>query len=506
MSPHWKRALFFALAGSLLAVLLALFGRPAGFSVGAWLLSLLAVLALTFASRWAGAGRGMAWVVAAAFLLRLGLGVGLAHALPVWGYDEREANAGYLFFDAYERDQQAWQWAESGQPLWQAFSGDLQSDQYGGLLALCAGVYRFLSPDQHRPYLILILGALAAGLGVPFLWRALQPRWGPRVAWLGCLVYAFYPEAVLQGASQMREPFIMGLTAIAFWAVNAETTRPSVRWIPFAGSMLALGLISSRVEVPVLAVLFGWWWLLRDRMPSTRARRTLVWVAMGWVILGIIIYSYAWLRSSAAWDALLTERASGWMQLIIETVGKRYRVPVFTLYGLAQPLLPGALIETAIPLARAISVFRAVGWYLLLPVLAYGLLASIRQTKTDRRLALFAALVVWAWVLIASVRAGGDAWDNPRYRTHLMVVIAFLAAWAWETARARNSVWLKLLFGLTGSFVLVLSAWYLDRYQILDTGLSFGMSAALIGLSWLALIGYGIFAQRRKRFAQPASS
>ncbi len=61
----------------------------------------------------------VAWMLVLAFILRLGLGVGLSQALPVFGYDEEVPNAGYIFYDAYHRDRQAWQLAQSGDPCGQ---------------------------------------------------------------------------------------------------------------------------------------------------------------------------------------------------------------------------------------------------------------------------------------------------------------------------------------------------------------------------------------------------
>ena len=93
-----------------------------------------------------------------AFVVRLAAGVTLQLVLPVAGYDEEVQKAGYVFFDAYQRDGQAWELASSGQSLTTAFRGEgFISDQYGGLLALSAATYRLLSPDLHRPALILIL-------------------------------------------------------------------------------------------------------------------------------------------------------------------------------------------------------------------------------------------------------------------------------------------------------------------------------------------------------------
>ena len=44
--------------------------------------------------------------------------------------------------------------------------------------------------------------------------------------------------------------------------------------------------------------------------------------------------------------------------------------------------------------------------------------------------------------MVAALNAGGDQWDNPRYRAILLVWQVILAAWAWEWARLRHDAWL----------------------------------------------------------------
>ena len=127
-----------------------------------------AAYALILAWAWGGKDTALAWMVALAFLLRLISGIGLSLALPVWGYDEPEQKAGYLFQDAYERDRRAWDLAHSSQPLWVSFQDDVKTDQYGGLLALSVGLYRYLSPDAHRPFLIVAFRSLVCCSGHPF--------------------------------------------------------------------------------------------------------------------------------------------------------------------------------------------------------------------------------------------------------------------------------------------------------------------------------------------------
>ena len=86
------------------------------------------------------------------FFLRLSAGVALVLLLPIVGYQNNSEHlAGYVYTDAFIRDGQAWNLAISTSPLSQAFSGQFTGDQYGGMLGLSAFIYRFISPDAHRP-------------------------------------------------------------------------------------------------------------------------------------------------------------------------------------------------------------------------------------------------------------------------------------------------------------------------------------------------------------------
>ncbi len=152
--------------------------------------------------------------------------------------------------DAYNRDQEAWDLASSDTPLWSAFRGEYTSDQYGGLLALSAAVYRYLSPQTHRPLLVLTLAATASALGVFFLWRAARDWFGDGVALAAGWIFAVYPEAVLLGSSQMREPFILGGIAMAFYGMariqSGRIRRPG--WLVLATVILFTHLAASSVS------------------------------------------------------------------------------------------------------------------------------------------------------------------------------------------------------------------------------------------------------------------
>ena len=68
------------------------------------------------------------------------------------------------------------------------------------------------------------------------------------------------------------------------------------------------------------------------------------------------------------------------------------------------------------------------------------------------------------WVLISSIRAGGDQWDNVRYRAIFTTWMAILGAWGFVHAQERHSAWFKRFYMVEGVFVLVFLQWYLSRY------------------------------------------
>jgi hypothetical protein len=141
------------------------------------------------------------------------------------------------------------------------------------------------------------------------------------------------------------------------------------------------------------------------------------------------------------------------------------RLSFIAVYGMLQPVLPSALIEPTVPLWRIIGALRAVGWYALLPLLVYGIIAALRtRDPAQRRLWLWLAALVWLWILIAAVRGGGDQWDNPRYRVIMLPWQALLAAYGLTFWREHRDRWLGRIVALEVLFLLVFTAWYAGRY------------------------------------------
>lgn len=502
-----RRYIFAWLIPALLtAVLLALFS-PGSFLISllaSGLLLVLSALGLFAAWRWGGGGSRLALWIGLAFFLRLGVGLFFTVALPSWGYPEPAQQAGYLFPDAWRRDTEAYQVALSDSPL--LFNPRLQfsADQYGGLGLISAATYRFLSPDAHRPLLMLIPGALVFALGVPFLYRAISSHWEVPLAALAVWFYIFYPEGIFFTASQMREPYLIGLSAVGFWAALAwgENRRGAL----LAGllSLAGMALISYRAGLFIAAALGLLFWI--EHILGKR------WGSLGWIglaagALAVIAFSWYWFREVAGWDMLVTIRQSGMLESVLDKLPGVLHAPFVVLYGLLQPVLPAAIADPSIPLWRTVAILRAAGWYVLLPLLVYAAFTVWRAaTAPESRRMIWAFLLAGLWVVIASARAGGDLTDNPRYRTIFLVWLALLAAWAVRRAVQMRDPWLIRWLLVEAVFLGFFTQWYLVRYAGSDQKLPFFTMLALIaGLSGAILLGGWGWDLYRKRTVLPSN-
>jgi hypothetical protein len=499
----WIAILIILISSAALAALLVILG-PGGWALTGWLglgaCGGVGGLLLYWAWRWAGGGRGLAWMVITALALRLVIGVFLSLSLPTLGYDTPEAQAGYLFPDAYSRDTESWELAQSGQPIWTAFQDQFISDQYGGLLAISAVAYRWLSPDIQRPFLIMLLAALVSAMAIPFLWKAISPRWGGRTAAISGWIVAIYPEALFLDCTAMREPFLLLFSCMAFEALIAwrNTRRHSL--INGLVALVGLMMVSWRVGVTVLGFLMVWAWL--DYIIAGRKR---IWQITGWLVIAaaavaMAVLSYAWFIEAAGWDSVLQLRSSGWFQGIIEQFGDRWRIPMATAYGLLQPILPGAIFDDAQPLAHIVTTLRSIGWYAIAPLLVYaGLRVWRSQPANERRIIIWVLIFSAIWILVSSLRAGGDIWDNPRYRTIWLPWLAFLAGWVVDQHAQDPNLWLGRIFIIEGIFLIAFSNFYLWRINISPIRLGFFATISIIAAGTAIVIVWGLISDWRKK-------
>ena len=409
-----------------------------------------------------------------AFFLRLLLGIVLFLTLPAFGYDEPYNNNGYLYLDAYRRDSDAWQLAQSGAPIATAFQNEFSTDQYGGLLSLSAIIYRYFSPDAHRPLLMLIITSFFSALGIPFLWDGIRRRWDEKTANISVWILALYPESIILGASQMREPILIGLSAIAFWGVTAWNSHRKQSLLSIGLSLLLMVGISSKAAAAIGVTIIIWLWIDNSVDTAKDSVKVITWMVLGALLIGGVFLGWSWLRDSSRYDLYLMESASGRIQWELELIGERFRVPFIVSYGLAQPVLPAAIVYPGLPITRAVAIFRATGWYLLVPLMLSGFILIWKKTEsTKRRVLLFFFLIIAIWTIVSSARAGGDQWDNPRYRSIFLVWMAFTAAWGFIRTLKHHSFWLWRLLLLEVIYMGFFIQWYLSRYYDLFKRMDF---------------------------------
>ncbi|OGO31876.1 MAG: hypothetical protein A2136_04150 [Chloroflexi bacterium RBG_16_54_11] len=474
----------------LLAALVALIDGSGRWLQG-WLAysALLGLGALSIYAAWrsVNASPKVTTIALLSFSLRLGVGIALALLLPSVGYQNNaEHQAGYVFTDAYVRDNQAWDLAISTKPISTAFSGQYSGDQYGGMLAISAFIYRLLSPDFHRPFLVLILGASLAAMGCLFLWKASQAWLGDKTALLATWIFALFPESVLLSSSQMREALVIPATAASFFALSQIQARRWTGWSWMIVSGLVLFCVqplAGFISFAVLAVT----WLLDPITVLSRKRGQGIAIIL--VVLAILLVCMllvgsilanlpsvqgskpmaaflTWFRNNFTFQSYLTERSSGMFQSLLDSLGEGWRWLITLVYGIAQPVLPAVVGDpSAAWIMRIIGVFRAAGWYALALFLVYGSMGALRSRGEPRRRQLiWISFINWAWIMVAALNAGADQWDNPRYRAILLIWQVLLAAWAWDWARSRKDAWLLRWLAVEAVFVGMFTEWYLGRY------------------------------------------
>ncbi|HET9589557.1 MAG TPA: hypothetical protein VFO91_12290, partial [Anaerolineales bacterium] len=402
--------------------------RLLGFISFSFLL-LFSLTLLRLSHRWTRGGGTLGIVISLAFSLRLIVGVALYLGLPLYGHDDPDDQAGFVYTDAHRRDEQAWDLASSDRPLLVAFTDRFAYDQYGGLLAFGAFVYRYLSPDAHRPLMLILLSAFVGALGVPFLWSAAGLIFNEKVAFASAWIFALYPESILLGSSAMREPYLLLFSGFALWGFLTwihRTVRSSEeeRSEPAGGAGIWLGLgllgmllISPPVAIATLLIFAGWLFF-------TDERRSLSWTVILIfaivLMLGLLFLSASlnrsgefdaasplrvvndWLRLAVRWNAYQIERESGWVQKLFDEMPGWMRLPFVVVYGIFQPVLPASLIAPTKLIWKAIYLLRSLGWYALLPMLVLAFAATAGQPSSrTRNLVLGLSLLTWTWIVFA---------------------------------------------------------------------------------------------------------
>jgi hypothetical protein len=189
------------------------------------------------------------------------------------------------------------------------------------------------------------------------------------------------------------------------------------------------------------------------------------------------------------------------VQKLFDEMPEWMRLPFVMVYGVLQPVLPAALVEPTTLIWKIIAILRALGWYVLLPVLILSFVASPAQSvEKTRRVFIWLSFAVWGWILFTSLRGGGDQWDNPRYRTILFLWQAILAGQVWVWWRETKNAWLPRVIAMEVVFLLFFGQWYANRYFSFGGQLPFEqMVAIIIGLWMLIFFGGWLLDRKRSR-------
>ena len=454
----------------------------AAFSPGAFLAGYYGALIIAIpgtallALAWSRTGKGKlaGFMILVAFLLRLAAGLATAELLPKYGYtDEPQQNQGYLFDDAYRRDEEAWRIANEEDPSFlEPIGRTYNNDQYGGMTVLGIWIYRYLSPDARRFQLLDLLGAFVFATGVPYLFRALK-EWDylnepgmEKVAAIASWIYVLYPDSIVYSASPMREPFLMGLLAVAFWALTRFKHDPRRYGLTLAAIFLVCLPFSYFIAGALAAVTVVWIWA---ELLIPRSKKWL-YGGLGLALLAIIltfILALPSIQNFVHFDIHTTEINSGWVEKVVGEVGGQFRSFFLAIYGITQPVLPAILFYQPTTIFwKVTGIFRALGWYMLVPFLFYALFVTLRvQQKPKRYVFIMNALFIAGWIFVSSLRAGGDQWDNPRYRVIFLPWLAFFSAWGICEARRLKDWWLVRWIAIELIFVIFFSQWYYSRYS-----------------------------------------
>ncbi len=464
---------------------------------GTWILTSLFFLLLIILYQKFGPTKFLSWVIGISLFLRLGLGLVTTENLIDWGYDQEPYESGYLFKDAYSRDFQAWDLANSDQPIWTAFSNDFFTDQYGGLLALSSLIYRVFTPNAHFQINIIFFVVMINVIGIIFLVMGLREKNEENgfstTSKIIILIFSFYPDAILFSASQMREPLLLGISACLFWVIHKQEIKIWSRFALFSLFSLILLLISLKIGIFIIFSFFIWM-LFQPYIKQFKLFRSKI-IFLPIIFGGIIAlyFSYNWILEAGKWDAVLLEQNSGFVQYIVSIIGSQYRLLFASIYGLFQPVLPAALIEPSKLFWKILNSFRALGWYLMMPVLLYGIVYFIREKEKNKK---FEFLFIWLlnifWIVLSSTRAGGDMWDNPRYRVSFLIFIAYVVGIAFVHGCKTKDHWLKRFFIAEIIFVLFFLQWYISRYIGLFQNLPFFQMVIVLSIIFGIILITGI--------------
>jgi hypothetical protein len=273
--------------------------------------------------------------------------------------------------------------------------------------------------------------------------------------------------------------------------------------------------VSPVVALATLVIFAGWIYFASER---GRISWWMVAVVVVVFVAGLFILSSAlnrqgnlggatpigvinnFMREAVKWDVYQLERGSGWVQKLFDQMPQWLRLPFVMVYGVLQPVLPAAFADPTTLTWKIIAILRALGWYTLLPVLILSFVAATTEkSEKNRKIFLWLSFAVWGWILFASLRGGGDQWDNPRYRAILFLWEAILAGYVLVWWRETRNAWLPRVVLMEIVFLLFFGQWYASRYYHFGGQLPFAQMVAIIFGLWVLIFCGGWWSDRKKR-------
>ena len=430
-----------------------------------------------------------------AISLRLFLGILWGFALPTFGYDTEVNQAGYIMSDAYYRDNAAWELAKSDDFLFEAFQDYSNTDQYGGLLFLSSLIYRIFGGAIHQPLLMIVVTSTVSGLAVLFIWGISKNLWNQSVSKWALWLMVFYPELVMLGSSQMREAFTPTLISIsAYYFIKwLDSKKIHMLIVTIFSGTLLLGFSNPTFLLAVFMIFILYF--AKTEMMIFRKKWFLLIILIGIILIIFSRFVFSgfinhWMEASQ-WEKYLAQNSSGWVQRQFRRMPTWSHVPFVVFYGIFRPLLPSAIVASGAPIWKAIGIWRALGWTVVLLMLIYATFLSIRYISKDKK-ALSIVISQWLIILIASYRGGGDQWDSPRYRAIFAGFQLILIGWAFYTHKKEKDPWMRRFFIAAIVMVIWFIPWYLRRYvelpfrwDLVDLPDAVGVPIILILVFWL---------------------
>jgi hypothetical protein len=454
-------------------------------------------------------------------------------AVPImmllWGYESNRDLKGLVELDAINATDTAWHAAVSGGSILEAW-GRAPGDNTGGITVMGVALFRLLSPGLERTLLLGLVAAAFTSLTVIVVYRLASGLFSPGVAKAAALVAAIFPEAVMIGSSHQQMGYITlifstALLAIAGLILNREADPVEVG-LPKRRAAIVLLILSIVLgfvvsyQFSILGIICAGMFAVWLSDPRRRIGRV-VWIAGGAAIAALILirvlamldvipsdwdYLYAQYQYlyGLAWDEfnkLMNAGGGDFFQTVLATMEKGPAFLLAGIYGLIRPALPAA-IGYRNPAAQGgffwqlLNLYRSLGWYLVLPVLIYGTLKSLRGIL-KRNPEVILMVIFWFGAIIGSYRAFGDEWDNPRYRLFVLAPMALLAAWAWMTQREQRDPWFLRIVIPFAVATAALTIWYILRdYAMLNFAAV--PSIIVIGVITAAAFVLSIFLVRPK--------